>query len=131
MTKWLAQSEVANPIDLLPLQRHDIRENGLEQDQAAGGREQRRVTRDDGSTTLGAVRVRQRANIGSRQVTATLRWTTSAGKKAEHWIGALGVMTRKAALSAAWRQVRDRSLLTPEGRQADRRARHDHRRAQT
>lgn len=119
MTKWLARSDIANPIDLGPIRPWAVRENGLEQDAAAGDRNARRLTRPDGTTTLATVRLRQRGGIGSRQVTAILRWTSTGGERSEHWIGALAVKTRSAGLSAAWEQVRERSLLTPEGRCAD------------
>lgn len=99
---------------------HARRDNGFDQDAAAGDRKARILTRPDGTTTLAVVRLRLRKGIGSRQVTAVLQWRSTVGSRAEHWIGALAVKTRSAGLKSAWEQVRVRSLLTPEGRAADR-----------
>lgn len=123
MTKWLSRGDQPNPIDLHPVEARDKYTNGREQDAAAGGRPARIVTRADGSTTLGVIRVRRRTDIRSRRAYAALRWSRVPGDPQEHWIGRVDSPTRRSALAEAWRVVRERDLLTPHGRASDLRKR--------
>lgn len=116
MTGWLPRSQRANPIDLLAVDPSDKRANGAEQDQAAGGRDQRLLTRADGSTTLAVVRARIRTDHQSARVYAVLRWARVPGDPHEHWIGRVDERVRIKALTHAWRQVHEHGLLTVEGR---------------
>ncbi len=72
-----------------------------EQDQAAGGRENRYVTRG-GQPVLASVALRRKKD--GRRVYAYLRWSDH-GRTTERYLGEVGETTRRANLALAWRLV--------------------------
>jgi DNA mismatch endonuclease, patch repair protein len=82
-----------------------------EQDQAAGGRDARKVRLKDSSETLASVRLQQQTKKGN-YVYAHLRYR-AYGETRTRYIGRIKGSTRAEALATAWRIVHDKDLLNP------------------
>jgi DNA mismatch endonuclease (patch repair protein) len=83
-------------------------ENSVEQDRAAGGREQRRVPRGDGTFATASVALKHWAK--SRRVYAYLRYWYD-GRTEVRYLGDVTCRSRDEALQAAWRIAKERGLL--------------------
>ena len=115
---WLAAHRRANPIDLQTVYPNAKKDNAAEQDHAAGGRDNRWLTRSDGTVVLAKIRVRLRRT--SRRAEMTLRWAPAPqDPRHGHWVGSTEARNRTEALREGWREVAARKLLTPEGRARD------------
>ncbi|MFJ9704760.1 very short patch repair endonuclease [Streptomyces sp. NPDC101234] len=80
----------------------------VEQDRAAGGRQQRYVALSNGQSARASVRLTVRAN--NRRIRATLRWSAQ-GKTKEQYIGEVDHATRANNLAEAWRMASDAGYL--------------------
>lgn len=81
-----------------------------EQDVAAGGRKNRRVT-DSVGGPLGSVALRRKAD--GRRIYAYLRWS-EGGQTAESYLGEVDATTRAENLVLAWSLAAERKLVGPE-----------------
>ena len=81
----------------------------LEQDQAAGGHDQRLLTRADGAVVLASLLLRARG----RRCYAYLRYAGGTNKTLEMYVGEVAEATRTANLSAGWVIAHRRGLLSP------------------
>lgn len=81
-----------------------------EQDEAAGGRAARRVERLDGKgTALASVELKLMSD--SRRVYAYLRWHEEGATQARY-LGEATADSRADALAKAWREARERGLIS-------------------
>lgn len=79
-----------------------------EQDQAAGGRERRRIHVGDGRRgALASVELKRPPN--SRRVYAYLRWAEK-GRTINRYLGEVTANTRARALAQGWEHARNRGL---------------------
>ena len=93
-----------DPVIYRPLPGLTLEQRSAEQDEAAGGRNSRLVTRDDGSVVSASVALR--CFPKSRRVYAYLRWSASSRGTAERYIGDVSACPDRAtALQFAWRRV--------------------------
>ena len=84
-------------------------ERAAEQDRAANGRENRRVTAGD-QAVLASVALRRKRD--GRRVYAYLRWSDH-GRTAERYLGEVDQATRAANLAQAWRMAREDRVSSP------------------
>lgn len=107
------RAERPGPRRYLPTAGLTRAQRAVEQDTAAGDREGRILTREDGSAVLGSVALR--CYPASRRVYAYLRWSSGARRTAERYIGDVSdCPDRATALRDAWARVP--GLINPEGR---------------
>jgi len=93
-----------NPAAYRPPAGLTLDQRAAEQDEAAGSRTTRLVTRDDGTIVSASVALRCYPN--SRRVYAYLRWSASSRGTAERYIGDVSdCPDRATALRDAWRQA--------------------------
>lgn len=93
-----------NPAVYRPTAGLTLDQRAAEQDEAAGGRTTRLVTRDDGIIVSASVALR--CYPKSRRVYAYLRWSASSRGTAERYIGDVSdCPDRATALRVAWRQA--------------------------
>lgn len=78
------------------------REAVAEQDQAAGGREHRRVRLDDGTFATASVELK---SVGGRRVYSYLRYSVNGHTRCDYLGEAIG-NTRLQRLKHAWRQAK-------------------------
>lgn len=78
------------------------------QDRAAGGRERRKVTLEDGSLATTSVELKQPHD--GRAVWAYLRWFAN-GKTTNRYIGRVRGSTREELLQDGFRLAREKGLL--------------------
>ncbi|WP_432161504.1 very short patch repair endonuclease [Streptomyces sp. NRRL F-5630] len=99
--------------DRLPPERAYKRRAGaaapaIEQDRAAGGRNQRNVDLGDGRLARASITLRMYRS--TRRIRAYLRWSKD-GKTEERYVCEVESDTRKQNLAEAWRQARAKGLL--------------------
>jgi DNA mismatch endonuclease (patch repair protein) len=82
---------------------------GAEQDQAAGGRERRRVQLGGGETALGSIELKQPWKPRGR-IYAYLRYS-HRGRTITKYVGNATATTREQALRLGWRIVHAKGLL--------------------
>jgi DNA mismatch endonuclease (patch repair protein) len=83
-------------------------EHAAEQDRAAGGRDNRRVLKSDGSEATASVALKHWSK--SRRVYAYLRYWED-GRTAVRYIGDVTLGSRDDALRKAWRLAKEKGLL--------------------
>jgi DNA mismatch endonuclease (patch repair protein) len=89
-------------------------ERRAEQDEAAGGREARELTLEDGRKVVASIALR--APPAGRRIYAYLRWSVT-GKTQERYVCEVDDSSRDVNLAEAWRQARANGLVgqgTPE-----------------
>lgn len=85
--------------------RHRVKHSSVEQDRAAGGREARLVTANDGTVARASVELK---NFGQGSFCwAYLRWSTG-GKTVTRYLGKAQGRSRFKCLSEAWALAREK-----------------------
>jgi DNA mismatch endonuclease, patch repair protein len=82
---------------------------GAEQDQAAGGRERRRVQLGDSESALGSIELKQPWKPRGR-IYAYLRYS-HRGRTITKYVGSASAATREEALKLGWRIAHEKGLL--------------------
>ena len=99
------RTERPNPSLYRPRRDLSVADRAREQDEAAGGRDARLVTRPDGAVVVASVALRCFPN--SRRVYAYLRWSAPGHVTAERYVGDVSdCPDRATALCTAWARVK-------------------------